>query len=40
MARKSDMYEHEITKMRDDIEKDRRRSLVLDEEQKTKIKAL
>lgn len=40
MARKSDMYEGEIVRMREEAEKDRRRSMVLDEDQKARIKAL
>jgi hypothetical protein len=40
MARKSDMYEGEIIKMRDEAEKDRRRSLALDEDQKARIRVL
>jgi hypothetical protein len=40
MARKSEVYENEIVKLREEAEKDRRRSLALDEDQKTRIKAL
>lgn len=34
------MYEGEIVRMREEAEKDRRRSMVLDEDQKARIKAL
>lgn len=40
MARKSEAYEGEIIKMREEAEKDRRRSLALDEDQKARIRAL
>ena len=40
MARKSDMYEGEIVKLRDQVDKDRRKSMQLDEEHKAKVRAL
>lgn len=39
-VRKSEVYENEIVKLREEAEKDRRRSLALDDDQKARIKVL